>query len=85
MLTDSGQVLVALDGTGQRVAGNEFLKIAERLRQVVWGAFSGFSSLESMEPWIHIIAFDSTWFEVHTNDGDALRKLAMKFNKTELK
>ena len=49
------------------------------VRQVIWGSFKGYSSPSSPSPWIEIIAFDSTWFEIRTDDAGVLDIIRSRF------
>ncbi len=78
----TGEVAAELEGlaqSGERVNGRRFLKLAQRIRQVIWGEFRGYDSPSSTTPWIIIIAFDSAWFEVRSADEDALARLKAAF------
>ncbi len=74
-VTGSGSgELEHLAETGMRVTGKHLFKLAKNIRQVIWGKFVGYDA-SSASPWIIVIAFDSTWFEVRSTDEAALARL----------
>jgi hypothetical protein len=64
--------------TGTRVSGRHLLKLAKETRQIIWGRFVGYDA-SSPNPWVVIIAFDSTFFEVRSDDAEALARLMRTF------
>jgi len=64
--------------TGTRISGKHLLKLAKNTRQVIWGKFIGYDA-SSTDPWIVVIAFDSTWFEIRSTDEPAITRLRKAF------
>jgi hypothetical protein len=71
--------LERLEDTGRRLGGAELLAIARATCQVIWGEFRGFRSDDDPEPWIVVTAFDSSWFDVSTENDDPLQRLRQRF------
>ncbi len=71
--------LEELDRSGRRVRGDGLLTIARSVAQVIWGRFEGFDTRVSDDPWVVLIAFDSTWFDVSTVDDTALARIEAAF------
>ncbi len=65
--------------TGERITGERLLEIAKTIHQTIWGEFQGFKSPEAAAPWIRIVAFDSSWFEVHSTDETLLNRVRSCF------
>lgn len=78
---DGAAELEHLAETGLRISGLKLQDIANRTRQVIWGIFAGFKAPSDEIPWIFIHAFDSSWFEVHTDSDDALELIYENFSK----
>ncbi|MBN8941223.1 MAG: hypothetical protein J0H01_17085 [Rhizobiales bacterium] len=76
--------LEEFDRSGRRVRGDGLLLVASGVDQVIWGRFEGFDAQGSDEPWIVVIAFDSTWFDVSTADDAALARIGAAFADVEL-
>lgn len=76
---DGASLLDELARTGERITGERLLEIAKTIHQTIWGEFQGFENRATAQPWIRIVAFDSTWFEVHTNDVAVLERLRGTF------
>jgi hypothetical protein len=72
--------LEALETLGHRVTGDRLMQIATRLYQVVWGNFRGFRP-DQTKPWIIISAFDSSWFDVVSDDDSLIEQLKKQFKK----
>jgi hypothetical protein len=70
--------LSALAEAGTRINGRHLIRLAENIRQTIWGRFVGYDD-SSADPWIIAIAFDSTWFEIHSTNEKALRNLRKAF------
>jgi hypothetical protein len=69
---DGAVVLEELALSGERTTGASLINIARTVRQTIWGEFSGYSDKAAEEPWIVIVAVDSSWFEVRSDDAAAL-------------
>lgn len=79
MVVSDSESLAELVRSKTRVSGVQLVKILRGVRQIIWGEFSGFETTASLDPWIVIIAFDSTWFEVRTGDEATLARLRERF------
>jgi hypothetical protein len=77
---ESAAELEQLAHSGERINGRRFVKLAEKARQVIWGKFAGYDEPASPNPWIVIVAYDSSWFEVRSTDEAALSRLGAAFN-----
>jgi len=76
------QVVEALAASGERVSGYRLQEIAADIHQTIWGEFQGYKTSTAPMPWIIVVAFDSTWFEVHSTDCALLDGLKSKFKNT---
>lgn len=76
---EGGTELESLAQSGSRISGLELQDIANRTRQVIWGIFAGYKSSDEASPWIVIYAFDSSWYEVHTDSDNALDLILKNF------
>jgi len=70
--------LETLETLKGRVTGDRLKQIATGLYQVIWGTFSGFDPGQT-KPWIIISAFDSSWFDVTTDDDSLIEQLKRRF------
>ena len=84
VIGESAAELDELSRSGERINGRRFVKLVERLRQVIWGKFTGYEDPASQNPWIEIIGYDSTWFEVRSPDEAALSRLECAFRDVRL-
>lgn len=73
-----------LERSGERVSGSQLLEIAERTHQVIWGEFRAYRDDGEPEPWMRMIAFDSSRYEVWCEDEETLRRVAFAFTNTTL-
>ena len=64
---------------GNAIGGNELLRIAGGVTQVIDGDFLAFSSSENA-PWLRIRAIDSSLFLVATSDADLLDRIRAAFH-----
>lgn len=69
---------VAAD-VGNAIGGNELLRIAGGVMQVIDGDFLAFSP-SADEPWLRISAIDSSLFVVATADTDLLDRIRAAFH-----
>lgn len=76
---EGGTELETLAASGLWISGRRLQDIANRTRQVIWGIFAGFKSSDEARPWIVIYAFDSSWYEVHTDCDAALDLIRKNF------
>ena len=80
MATGNGaDELEKLAKLGMLVSGERLIEIARNVDQIIWGEFKGYDSASSADPWIVVVAFDSTWFEVRSTDDLALARLEVAF------
>lgn len=82
VLGPSMPLVEALANSGERVSGYRLLEIAQGIQQTIWGEFRGYETPTSLSPWIVVIAFESTWFEVHTDNATVLGALRARFKNT---
>lgn len=83
--TGEGAVdLEALERSGEPVAGSRLIRIAERVPQVVWGEFRAHRDPTSTGPFVRVVAFDGTCFEVWCDDDDVIDRLRAAFKDTGL-
>jgi hypothetical protein len=66
------------------VSGRRLRKISRYVRQTIFGEFKGYEKASSADPWIAVIAYDSTWFEVQSQDEAALDRLKAAFKDVRL-
>jgi hypothetical protein len=81
---ESAVELEELAQSGERINGHRFAKLAERVRQVIWGKFTGYEDPSSQNLWIVIVGYDSAWFEVRSTDEAALSRLEAAFRDVRL-
>jgi hypothetical protein len=60
-------------------AGTRLIEIARGVRQVIWGEFKAYADDALDQPWIVIVAFDSSWFEIHSDDEAVLARIRKAF------
>jgi hypothetical protein len=72
---DAADELESLAGSETPVSGRRLRKISRHVRQTIFGEFKGYEKASSADPWIIVIAYDSTWFEVQSRDEAALDRL----------
>jgi hypothetical protein len=76
---DGEAALEELARSGARVAGTRLIEIARDVRQIIWGEFKGYADGAVDEPWIVIVAVDSSWFEIHSDDEAVLARIRKAF------
>jgi len=64
------------------LTGTEMLRLARETHQVIDGTFEAFRHGENT-PWIKLVAFDSTYWEVFARDSFELSPFESHFRKTE--
>jgi hypothetical protein len=69
--------------SGERIAGRRLAKIAKDVRQVIWGEFKVYEEMTSKTPLAVVIAFDSSWWEVQSDDAELLNVVANAFKHVE--
>lgn len=80
---DGDDALDSLVDTGRRLSGQEFLAIAERTSQVIWGVFRGYHSGVDV-PWVTLQAIDSTFWRCETKDIHTRQVLMRAFKDVRL-
>jgi hypothetical protein len=79
----------ALDGFGAealhgladkkaRVPGQELVRLASNVTQIIDGIFRGYQK-DEREPWIVIQAVDSSAFDVQSDNNDVIRQIRQQF------
>jgi len=76
--------LEGLDASGARVPGSQLAEISGRIHQVIWGEFTAFRDCQSETPWVRIVAWDSSWYEVWCEDEATLTRVGSAFSDTSL-
>jgi hypothetical protein len=76
--------LEALEQTDAEVAGSRLLEIADGISQVIWGEFNAYRGESREVPWVRVVAFDGSWFEVWCEDKATLLHVAASFKDTTL-
>ena len=71
--------LEGLAASGGRIVGSRLAQIAERIQQVIWGRFAGYEDKLGEVPRVVVIAFDSSWWEVQSDDEALLDRVAASF------
>jgi hypothetical protein len=72
----------ALQGKdGARIVGAELLSSLPNLLQVIDGEFRAFEV--GREPWVIVRAFDSSWWEVESEDGVTLSAIRERFQNVD--
>src|ERR1700733_10457955 len=67
---DAADELEKLAGSGTSISGRRLRKISRHVGQIIFGEFKGYENASSTDPWIVVIAYDSSWFEVRSR-GEA--------------
>jgi hypothetical protein len=60
------------------VSGSRLVELAHGVQQIIWGKFSAYE-VTAAEPWLIVTAFDSSRFEVCSNDEATLALLRTAF------
>ena len=76
---EAADELDKLARSGARASFTRLNRIVRRAGQIIWGEFKGYDRASTVDPWIIIIAFDSSWFEVRSSDDEALSRLQAAF------
>lgn len=80
--TPAAELLERLSDAAATVSGDELLKIASDVSQIVDGKFSAFED-NSDSPWIVIAAVDSSAYDVTTSRSDVLDTMKNAFKSAE--
>ncbi len=62
-----------------KFSGEELIKFANSIHQTIEGRFEAKTGGAAKRPWLIIIAFDSSWFEVWTSKSWVIKKLKERF------
>jgi hypothetical protein len=76
------RLVEALAASSERIMGYRLQRVAADIHQTIWGEFKGYETSTASMYWIIVIAFDSTWFEVHSSNAALLGRLKAKFKNT---
>jgi hypothetical protein len=80
---ESAAALEELAMSGERITGSRLAEIAEGLRQVIWGEFKGYEDKFSAAPSVVVVAFDSSWWEIQSEEAALLDRVAAAFKGVE--
>jgi len=81
---DAADELESLAESGAPLRGKRLRQISRHVQQTIFGEFMGYENASSADPWIIVIAYDSTWFEVQSRDEAALDRLNAAFKDVRL-
>lgn len=81
---DGDDAFDAIADTGRRLPGPEFLALAERTSQVIWGVFRGYDE-GAENPWIVLQAIDSSFWRCDTRDIQTRQALMRTFKGVRLR
>jgi hypothetical protein len=76
---EGAAALEALAVSGERIIGSRLAKIAESVRQIIWGEFKGYDDKLSDAPRVVVVAFDSSWWEIQSEETTLLDRVARAF------
>ncbi|HEY8559896.1 MAG TPA: hypothetical protein VIL74_05805 [Pyrinomonadaceae bacterium] len=65
-----------------KVSGDELLEMASKIYQTIDGRFEARSEGAAKTPWLVIVAFDSSWFEVWSSKLWIIEKIKTTFQDT---
>jgi hypothetical protein len=77
---ESAEELHAASDAGRIISGEELLRIASGLLQVIDGRFEAYSDVDA-EPWLMVKAVDSSSFEVWSDDPDVIIRVRENFRE----
>ena len=78
--TEAAEELQRLSDTGKFIEGDRILDLSKQVWQVIDGKFQGFD-YGSANPWIIVIAVDSTAYDVVTEERNLIDTLKARFEK----
>jgi hypothetical protein len=70
--------LEALAQTNTRITGEELTKLAGSITQIIWGEFRAYD-IGCERPWVVVRAFDSSWYEVTSDETAVIRQIESAF------
>jgi hypothetical protein len=76
---EAGEILGNFSDVNAEISGVELIELARKSHQVIWGEFSGLADPRSQDIWIVIRAMDSSFYEVVTDDIEAIQKIQFHF------
>lgn len=76
--TRNGKV-VSVKEARLKLSGEKLLRLAASIHQTIDGRFEARSEGAAKHPWLIIIAFDSSWFEVWSSKPRVLEKIKERF------
>lgn len=80
---EGAAALEELVKSGERVTGSRLAQIAETVQQVIWGEFKGYEGNQAVMPYVIVVAFDSSWWEIQTASALLLDRVAKAFSRVE--
>jgi hypothetical protein len=80
---EGASALERLAVSGERLSGRQLAEIAQDVVQVIWGEFRGYEDTPSENPWVVMVAVDSSWWEVRSPDATLLDQVAGRFKSVE--
>jgi hypothetical protein len=64
-----------------KLSGEEVINFASRIHQTIDGRFEATSKGAAKNPWLIIVAFDSSWFEIWSSQPKIIERLKQHFEK----
>lgn len=80
---EGADLLEELTRTGERIIGTRLVEIALSVRQIIWGEFKGYRDQSSEKPRVSLVAIDSTFWEVDSEEASFLNRIAKAFDHVE--
>jgi hypothetical protein len=80
---EGAAALEELATSGERIIGSRLTKIAESVCQVIWGEFKAYENKLSEAPRVVVVAFDSSWWEIQSEETTLLDQVAKAFTGVE--
>ena len=65
-----------------KISGDELMKMASKIYQTIDGRFEARGEGAAKNPWLIIVAFDSSWFEVWSSKSWVIEKIKTNFQDT---
>jgi hypothetical protein len=69
--------------SGARLSGRHLARMARNVVQVIWGEFTAFEDSFSAHPWVVLIAYDSSWWEVRSAEAALIDRVARAFRQVD--
>lgn len=80
---DRADELEAVAESGRRISGTELRELADGVRQVIWGEFRGYWNPSAHAPWVTVLAVNSTFYEVVSDDAVVLAEVSAALQDAE--